>query len=104
MVVFLPYSTKLAQDQMNENDTSGWGGSLAVVGVAGFAALCCVGSLVAGTVGLGAVAAALTSRWLLIPVGLAGAGIAIWYTWRRSRRVRGVAPIPNFPSPSRSAR
>lgn len=59
-----------------------------MVGVVGFAVVCCGGVLILGTLGVGAVLAAVTSWWVLLPVGLAAAGIGAWYAWRRSCRIR----------------
>lgn len=64
------------------------GGDLAMVGVVGLAVVCCAGVLILGTLGVGAVLAAATSWWVLLPTGLAAAGIAAWYAWRRSCRIR----------------
>lgn len=59
-----------------------------MVGVVGLAVVCCGGVLILGTLGVGAVLAAVTSWWVLVPAGLAAAGIAGWYGWRRSCRIR----------------
>ncbi len=68
----------------------GSGNRLIVIGFAGLAALCCAGPLVLGTLGVGAIAAALTRWSLLIPFILAAVGIVARYAWRRSCRIRAA--------------
>lgn len=59
-----------------------------MAGVVGLAVVCCAAPVVLATLGIGAVLAAVTSWWVLLPAGLAAAGIAAWYAWRRSCRIR----------------
>ncbi len=73
-------------ESMAESDRSGWVGNL-FLGSVGFAVITCAGLAVAGTLGLGAVVAALTSWWMLIPFVLIAGGIIGWYAWKRSRRI-----------------
>ncbi len=73
---------------MANSDRSEWAGNLGIVGIAGFAVLCCAGPVVGATLGVGAVVATLTSWWMLIPVAMVAGGIVGWYAWRRS------CPIP----------
>lgn len=72
-------------------------GTLAIVGIAVFAALCCAAPVVAATLGLGAMAALFTSLWLLAPTALIAAGVVGWHTWRRfhqSERVEDETSEP----------
>ena len=73
---------------MREENRSKAGNSLAVAGLVGLAVLCCAGPLVLGTLGVGAVLAAVTSWWVLLPAAAAASGIVAWYAWRRSCRIR----------------
>ena len=56
--------------------------TLVAAGIVLFAVICCAGLLFVGTLGFGAVLAALVSPWLLVPTGLAIVGIFAWYTKR----------------------
>lgn len=78
----------IRRQALKEEKRSKSGNSVAVVGVVGLAALCCAGPLVLGTLGVGAVLAAVTSWWVLLPTAAAASGIVAWYAWRRSCRIR----------------
>lgn len=79
---------------MTRGKCSGAGSNLAMVGVVGLAVLCCAGPVVLATLGVGTVLAAFTSWWVLLPAGLAAAGIVGWYAWRRSCRIRDRKAAP----------
>ncbi len=56
---------------------------LSAVGYGGFIVLCCGALLALGGLGAGAILAALTSWWVLLPVAVA---VGAWYAYRRSCR------------------
>ena len=89
---------------MAKSDGSSWAGNLGIVGIAGFAVLCCAGPVVAGTLGVGAVVAALTSWWMLIPAVLIAGGVIGWYAWRRSCRIPTTGGSNRSATASRGAR
>ncbi len=92
------------ESTMANSDRSGWAGNVGIVGIAGFAVLCCAGPVVVGTLGVGAVVAALTSWWMLIPAVLVAGGIVGWYAWRRSCRIPTAAHNDASAAVSRGAR
>ena len=57
---------------------------LSAVGYGGFIVLCCGALLALGGLGAGAILAALTSWWVLLPVAVA---VGAWYAYRRSCRI-----------------
>lgn len=88
---------------MAKSDRSEVAGNV-FLGVIGFAVVTCAGLAVAGTLGLGAVVAALTSWWMLIPTVLLAGGIVGWYAWRLSRPITTAADNDESPEVSRAAR
>ncbi len=72
--------------------------ALSAVGYGGFIFVCCGAFLAIGGLGAGAIVAALTSWWVLVPVVVA---VGAWYAYRRSCRIETQRSLLTGSGPTR---